>query len=425
MNETGDLIIGYDLCPDFVRISCCSTETLEPEDIFFDEERLKQSIATLLCKKKGEEVWMVGEAALQCALAGEGIMVDNLLGMIQRNGQAVLEGVCYTAKQICAAFLRHTLELVYRQYEGRTLARLCIAVPKTEGPLLDCIYSSLSLAGLQDEQVSVIGHADGFGYYAQHHGKGSTAGVAGLFDLTKMGLEYYEAVYRKNMRPPQIVVRHEVLEEHFSIDILKQKTGAKMADSILASCAERILHGKNISQIHLAGEGFAHCTEWSELFLDLICKRRHVQYDHNLFAKGALYAVSGQWNTDRKGQYQLLCEGRVPSEISMEVIQDNRKKKLILCPGGCDWYEAGTTVELIPERCDDLEFKVFRLLDAKQKFCRIPLVQFPKRPDKTTRIQVQIYFASPEEMVVRILDLGFGELFPASDTVIEQKIYVG
>lgn len=425
MNETGDLIIGYDLCPDFVRISCCSMDATEPEDVFFDEEGLKQSIATLLCKKRGEDVWLVGEEALQCALAGQGIVVDNLLGMISRSGQTILEGVSYTAQQLCAIFLKQTLELVYRRYEGKQLARLCIAVPRTDAVLLDTIYSAVSAAGLLEDQVHIMGHAECFGYYAERYGKSNAVGMTGLFDLTKIGLEYYEAVCRRNVRPAQMLVQHEVLEEHFSLDILKQKTGAKMADSILTSCAERIFHGKNISQVYLAGEGFAHCTEWSETFLDLICRQRHVHYDHNLFAKGALYAAMIEQEVLTKSPYHLLCEGRIPSEVSMEVVQKNRKKKLILCPGGCDWYEAGTTVELIPEKCDSLELKVVRLFDAKQKMCRIPLTQMPKRPDKTTRIEVQIYFLSAEEMVVRIADLGFGELYPASDTVVEQKIYVG
>ena len=53
---------------------------------------------------------------------------------------------------------------------------------------------------------------------------------------------------------------------------------------------------------------------------------------------------------------------------------------------------------------------------------KVPLTGFPKRPDRTTRIRVTIGFLSRAKMVAVIRDLGFGELFPATDTVLRQEI---
>lgn len=425
MSETDGLLIGYDLCSDFVRISCYRDGMEEPEDFSFDEEGLKQSIAVLLCKKRGEESWAVGEEALQQALSGQGIMVDDLLGLIRRNGMTTIEDVQYSALELFVCFLKKTLELVQHYYQESEIKGLFVAVPGTEAALMETVYRAVPELGLSEEQVRIMSHGESLGHYIEYRGKGSNYGITAAFDLTKMGLDYYEAVFRRGSRALQMLVRNEALEEHFSLDILKQKTGARMADSILSSCAERLFHAKNISEVYLTGEGLAHCQEWSENFLDYICKGRRVRYHHNLFAQGALYWGMCAAGVIPKGKYQILSDGLIPSEISMEILQRNQKKRLILCAGGCDWYEAGTTFELIPEKPDAIEMQICRLFDEKKKLCRIPLEGIPARPEKTTRLEIQVYFTSPEEMQVRITDLGFGEFFPPSGVVIEQKVYIG
>lgn len=425
MNDADGLIIGYDLCPDFVRISCYCPGKDEPEDFSFDEEGLKQSIATLLCKKRGADEWLIGEEALQHALTGSGIMVDNLLGMIQRKGETVLEGVHYTADRLLDIFLRKTIQMVLDTYHQSRLVKIFFTIPKMEPAWMETIYQAAAGMGLESSQVRILCHADSFGCYIANHSRGGLSGITALFDLTKMGLDYYEIRCNKSVKPQQLLVQHETLEERFSLDILKEKTGVRMADSILTSCADRLFHGKVVTQVFLAGEGLAHCQEWSEKFLATICKQRKVYYHHNLFAQGALAAALASLDAGGNPPYLLLCEGRIPSDISMEVVQQNTRKKLVLCQGGSDWYEAGATVELIPDICDSLQLQICRLTDRRTRTCSISLEALPKRPERTTRLEVKIYFRSSEEMTVRVKDLGFGELYPATDTIIEEKVYIG
>lgn len=424
MNDADGLIIGYDLCPDFVRISCYCPGKAEPEDFSFDEEGLKQSIATLLCKKRGAEEWMIGEEALQHALNGSGIMVDNLLGMIQRKGETVLEGIRYTADMLLDIFLRKTIQMVLDTYGQLRLTKIFFTIPKMEPTWMETIYQAAAGMGLENSQVRILCHADSFGCYIANYSRGGLSGITALFDLTKVGLDYYEIRCNKSAKPQQLLVQHEAIEERFSLDILKQKAGVRMADFILTSCAERLFHGKVVTQVFLAGEGLAHCKEWSEKFLATICKQRKVYYHHNLFAQGALAAAIASLDSG-SSHYLLLCEGRIPSDISMEVVQQNTRKKLILCQGGSDWYEAGATVELIPDTCDNLQLQIRRLTDGRSRTCTISLEALPMRPERTTRLEAKVYFKSAEEMTVRVTDLGFGELYPATDTVIEETVYIG
>ena len=54
----------------------------------------------------------------------------------------------------------------------------------------------------------------------------------------------------------------------------------------------------------------------------------------------------------------------------------------------------------------------------------ISLSELPARPNKATRIQVIISFSSENHVTARVVDKGFGELFPASGKVIRKDFLI-
>ena len=54
----------------------------------------------------------------------------------------------------------------------------------------------------------------------------------------------------------------------------------------------------------------------------------------------------------------------------------------------------------------------------------ISLDELPARPNKTTRIEVIVSFTAERCMTVRVVDKGFGELFPATGKVIRRDFYI-
>ncbi len=60
------LILGLDLCDAYTQLVC-------------DQGEKSWTLPTVICRKKEEESWMVGEPAYASALAGSGVMVDKLV----------------------------------------------------------------------------------------------------------------------------------------------------------------------------------------------------------------------------------------------------------------------------------------------------------------------------------------------------------
>lgn len=415
------LILGYDLCEEYSRISCYQAGELEPVDIEFVKRGNPCVMKTVICKKRGADEWLMGQEAYMAALNGEGIMVDKLLRLAAKNGTATIEGVCYTAKQLLMIYLQMTLNYVFQLYQEKKIRMIVVTMQNMNETVLDILEHCLVEFGISKESIHILSHAECFAYFVLSQKKNMWSNLSALFDLTHEGLHYYEMGMARNVHPVLVRVHHESLEEGFSLDILEQASGKKLADSIMLSCAKRLLGKKTISGVYLSGMGMDRCQEWATDFLSYICGRRKVYYSQNLFAKGAVYAAIDFLQKGNGYPFVFLCEGRIPASVSMEVVERGTKKNLIIAPAGSSWYEAKTVMDLIPDRADKLVMRITRIGERTGRKISIGLEGFPARPNKTTRLRVFVRFLSEEIMQVRIEDKGFGEFFPATDAVIERE----
>ena len=144
--------------------------------------------------------------------------------------------------------------------------------------------------------------------------------------------------------------------------------------------------------------------------------------ESHIVDKGADYKALDHMGKVTDLALVLICEGRLKATVSMEVIHEERTTQLVIAASGDSWYEAKSTMEFILDHQEELIFQIQPVDQKKKNEVRIPLKGFPKRPERTTRIQLKTGFKNENTMAVVIKDKGFGELFPASDTEIRREI---
>ncbi len=418
------LILGYDICNDYCRISCYEPGQLEPVDLAFSEEENPYVVQTAVCKKRNKEEWLLGEEAYKLVLTGEGILVDKLIRLAGKEGTATIENRCYSAKELLTIFLSLTLKQVYRKYGIKEIRMLVLTVQTMNLQLLDTLIGCTDSLHIPREKVHILSHTESYMYYVTSQKKDLWAHQAVLFDLNSEGLHYYELGMKRGIQPNVATVEHEALEEGFSLDILEHKSGRKLADSIMLSCGERMMQKKLISSVYLTGKGMDHCQEWASEFLKMACSKRRVFLCQNLFAKGAVYAACDFVREKSAYPYVGLCEGRIQSNVTMEVVHEGKKKKLVLAAEGGNWYETKSAVDVILDDMDCLILTVTRHGEREGRVVEIPLQEFPKRPNRTTRISVILSFTSERDATVRIVDKGFGEFFPSEHAMIKKEIHL-
>ena len=318
-------------------------------------------------------------------------------------------------------FLEKALELPKKAAGNDEIDSLVIALPILEEKLLDSLMYCADHLGIPRERVHLISHTESFVYYVMSQKREVWSNQVGMFDLADESLRYYEMKVQRGLRQMQVVADCEELEESFHLEVLDNPAGVKLADKILCSCAERILQKRLFSAIVLTGKGF-ETTEWAPEFMRQICSRRRVFVETSLFSKGAVYKAADYLLEKSSYAFTCICEGRLKTTVSLRVLNRDKESQLVMTATGDNWYEAKSTAEFIVVGAPELEFTMTPLDPKKKKLVKIPLKDFPKRPDRTTRIEVSLGFSDEKTMVVVIRDLGFGELFPATDTVIKQEV---
>lgn len=402
------LVIGLDLNDDYTQISC------------YDKEK-SWTIPTVICRRKDEETWLTGEEAYAATLLGEGIIVDKLLKMVLKDGTSTIGGICYTGRILIKLFVERMLQYPKKEFQTEQVSQLVITLQEVDARLLDTLMYCADYLEIPRERVHIISHTESFIYYVLSQKKELWTNQVGLFELSSDRLCYYEMKVQRGMRRNMVQAEAQNQEEAFNLDILDSPSGSKLADKILSACAEKLLSRKLFSTVLLTGKGFER-QDWASGFMKLACSRRKVFVEACLFSKGAAYKGADYLHSETSYPYIFICEGRLKAEVSLKVVKRGREGQLVVASYGDNWYESKSSMDFITDGANEVEFTITPLDSKKKRLVRIPLSGFPRRPPRTTRIEINMAFTDEETMVMVIKDKGFGELYPASDAVIRQEV---
>lgn len=403
------LIIGIDLCDTYTQAAVLGRETA-------------WVLPTVICRKKTVEEWCIGEEAYKNTLVGEGVIVDKLLSLALKSGTSTISTIKYDGMWLLGKYLEKLLDMIRAEYPGVPVAQLVISLKSMEMKLMNQLMACAEYLNISREQVHIASHTECFVYYVLSQRRDVWGGQVGMFALSEDDLCYYELKVTRNQRQMTAIAEKEALEEGFSLNVLDSPSGARMADKILCACSERLLQKKQFSSIFLTGKGFSK-TEWAPEFMKKVCHRRRVFVEPTLFARGAALKAEDYLHEKTSYPFACICEGKLKSTVTMEVMKHDTRVHMALAVAGESWYEARSMMEVILDNQDEIELTIHPYQDTKQKrVVKIPLEGFPKRPNKTTRVRIATGFIDERTMVIKIVDLGFGELFPKSDAKIRQEV---
>ena len=173
--------------------------------------------------------------------------------------------------------------------------------------------------------------------------------------------------------------------------------------------------------------GVSTCTKagtekYEKFHMKLLCTKRRVYMELAVFSKGAACRAFDLTRPKTAFPYTMICDGRLKSTVSMNVIYRGQETSVVLAAAGDNWYEQESVVDVIPEHQDTVDLVVTPLDTKRRREVSIRLEGFPERPERTTKVRVKISFLDERTMDVRILDQGFGEIYPSSDIQIRQEV---
>ena len=381
--------------------------------IFYpDDEAL--IFPTVISKKKGEDAWVVGEDAYALALDGKGIITDKLLKLTRKDGIATIDGTRYEGKEILKIYFREIINAGMEKLYKEKPEEVVVAMAGLEEDIVGDIREAFVGLGYQPNHIHIISKEESFIYFVLSLKKDIWNNKVGMYDLSDVSLTYYEMLVNRNSRKLLVNAESENMDEAFNLQILNNPSGAKLADKILTSVAEKVMDKKKFSSIFLTGQVFAE-HEWADGFISYLCSRGKVYLDTNIFAKGA--AFKGVDLASENSIYNLtaLCEGRLRSDVYINVENNGKDGKIYLAKAGDFWDEPDTELLMIPDEKEVIDISVVGVDGKVKKNIPIVLNFLPKRPIKTRRFYFRTKFRDDKIMDVEIEDAGFGDMYPPTD----------
>ena len=345
--------------------------------------------------------------------------MDKLIKMVKKEGTATLSGTKYQGLELLKIFIKQVLKLPMEEFFCEEIKQLVITSQSVDAKLMDALMYCADYLEIPRERVHVVSHTECFVYYTLNQKKEVWNNQVCVFDLSEDAFHYHELKVQRGLRKMMVFAEDEALEESFNLNILDTPSGGKLADKILYSCGERLLQKKLFSSVFLTGKGFEH-HDWAEQSMKLLCSRRKVYMEPELFARGA--AFKGMDYVSESTAFTCICEGRLHSTVSVKVIHKERETQLLVASAGDNWYEAKSSVDLIVDNQDYVEFMVTPMDPKQKRLVKVPLEGFPKRPGRTTRLGISVGFLDEKTMAVVMKDKGFGELFPSTNAVVRQEV---
>jgi hypothetical protein len=420
MDTIKKLIVGYDLCEDYSQISCYSYKTTQPEPISIREEDELNLIPTALCVKADTKQWLFGEEAIACGAENAGIVVDHLLDKLVKGVAIQIYDQTFSPVALLEKYLRKTLMLIKRYFPTEQISKMVVTVRNARPVLVESIYSALEQLGLEKDRVVVMSHSGAFLYYALSQDKSLWMNDVGLFDFSKEGLLYYQIKLNRRTKPMIACLIKSDYSQDLNFKMLKKEQ--ENHSYIFENIANTALFKKMVTTLYFSGAGFD--GGWAEETIRNLCTGRRVFMGQNLFTKGACYAAKELSGDRLLEEFILLNDDMITTIVGVRIYKDTKFQEEALAEAGETWYEVNKSIEVIPEGEVELELVLKDILSKEIVREKIHLTGLPDRPDRMTRLEINLTCKDQSTGVIRVNDLGFGEIYPETGCILETTIEI-
>ena len=418
--------VGYDLGRGASQISYCILDTDEVETVSSVAGTEQYNIPTVLCKRSGVNQWFYGKEALKYAKEEDGILVEDLLALVERGEEVMVDGEGYDPAALLTLFVRRSLSLLTMRLSLAQVEAFMFTVENLTPAIVEVLSKVAASLSLKTEHIFFQSHVESFYYYVLHQ-------PADLWKYNVMIFDYSNSLksicFECNKRTtPQVVFINsnsypDMVREDFGTEETEREEKRRRLDREFLRIAKAELDEAMFSTVYLLGDGFKE--NWATDSLRYLCRNRRVFQGNNLYSKGDCYGALERLKPGEESKTHVyLGADKLKSNIGMKVKRRGEDSYFAILDAGTNWYEVSADFEVILESGNTVDFMITPLTGEKVIDKRITLDGLPERPRNTTRLKFHIEMAAVDQVVATIEDMGFGEIFLSSGKGWTQTIIV-
>ena len=427
LKNTSKLAVGYDLGDSVSQISYCFLEKAEPETLSTVAGGENYNIPTLLAKRLNVNQWFYGKDAMKAAQDGDGILVENLVSLARGGEPVTIEGNTFEPAAMLALFMKRTMSLLSTVAPIEKVDVFVVTVDELDRDMVEILNRAVAGIGLKTDKIYFQSHMESFYYYMIFQPRELWIHQVLLYDFVEKNLKTYRLECNKRTTPIvafidtqnyETMLREELPEEENERVAAEQRLDGRFLDIV-----QETGRGRVVSSAYLIGEGFN--GDWAKQSLKELCRNKRVFQGNNLYSKGACVSGVEKVNPSENGKaYVFLGNEKLKSNIGMKVLRQGEESYLALLDAGINWFEAVRECEFILESGNTFSILITPLNGKQIQEIILHMDGLLERPERTTRIHMKIYMNGEHKAAVELMDMGFGELFPATGQMWTEEFEV-
>ncbi len=411
--------IGMDLCSDFTQLSYYNDIKREPESVSQLNNKETYLMPNILFYSTDTEHWYVGGEASEARFSENGTVVDGIFENLSSDEVLTIAGKEYNYKELFKMMVKLHIDSFLYRYEAAEVKKLVISVDDYNPLIFQLLEGLHEELGIDKESVEITSHLDSGLYYIFNQPSELWNNSVALYDYSADGLNYYRIDISKNKDPKTINVIHEDYTSQMSLSKFGNDT--YQMDLDFSKIAEYEGKKTYISAVFLTGVGFSN--KWMKKSTNVLCQGRRVFVGQNIYTKGACYrAVGGEYKAFYD-DFFVETKENVLSDIGI-TLDDEADTFVPIITGGKQWYNTHGKLNVILDDTDSITIIYHDHKTGEEKRETVRIHGLPKRPNKTTKVSLEVEFDSPHEGAVIVRDLGFGKLYPTTNKIYRKEFII-
>lgn len=409
-----EMAAGIDLGDRFVQISLFAPGADRPATRGGGEDSL---IPALLAWRRDRRLWLAGQDAVKCVAAGNGIPVSHLLSGALEQKTCRVDGEEYEYVTLLALFLNRCLSWLGEEADAVKAGQLMFSLDSVDKRTIALMDRLAGLLSVPREKISVQSRSESFFYYSLNQPKELWQHACMVCDFGGKQMKVLMMEPGQGEAPVPVTVSEE------DCPSLTREEDMHRLDHVFARLMEEMCRGKTVDTVYLLGDGFD--SSWYTRSLQVLCSGRRVFRGSNLYSKGACYACRGvrtvKGKAGREPAYAFVGSDMLRAGVGLESIQGSVACYHPLLEAGTNWYDAFAECDFLLNEDLSFSLRVTPMLGRDIKEVVVTLDHVPQRPERTTRIHLTVSCPDADTVLLRMEDRGFGELFPGSGRIWEER----
>lgn len=415
MNQS-KFYIGFDIGDEFSQMSYYDEQTNEPESICQVNNQETFLLPNVVFYSENDDGWYVGEEAYEHQKNEGGTLYDHIISQLPINHLIIIGNKKYSYNDLFIIMIKGHINNFLLRFENANIEKIIFTMENTSPEMINALQIFYENSDFTSSQMDIIGHTNSYLNYVLNQSKEIWNNSVGLFDYSEAGLLYYQINFARRHRPMLIEIIHKDYSDRLSDSMLTELDQEEL-DNIFKGISTDAIGNSFLSAVFLTGKGFME--DWPKESVKLLCSGRRVFLGQNIYTKGACYAAKK--DVCDIDNYVIKSDDIIPYNIGVKA---NGNEIFEIVKGGKEWFNMYGDINVFLDDTNKIDLIYINRLN-NEKICEtVQIHGLPKRPPKTTKLELSVEFYDQKVGAIVIRDKGFGKLYPTTNKIYRKEFKV-